>query len=92
MLHAKDISENLYALYLWIRIPNITPEQAFELLETGKIPVRTDITERDVLIMSKLHKHLSYKQIGELYNMDSRAVYKRISRYNKKKYMRQRGI
>lgn len=92
MLHANDISENLYALYLWIRIPNITPEQAFGLLETGKIPVRADITERDLWIMSKLHEHLSYKQIGELYNMDWQVVYKRISRYKKRKYMQQRGI
>lgn len=80
----EETSENFYALYLWIRTPNITPEQAFELLETGKLPNRKDITERDLKVMVKLREHLTYRQIGEIYNMDWRAVYKRISRYKKR--------
>lgn len=80
------VAENLYALYLWIIIPNISPEQAFGLLETGKLPERTDITEKDVKIMVKLHDMgFSYKQIGELYNMNKHAIQKRIVRYRKRK-------
>lgn len=80
------VAENLYALYLWILIPNITPEQALGLLETGKLPERTDITERDVKAMVKLRDMgFSYRQIGELYNMNKHAVQKRIIRYKKRK-------
>lgn len=79
------MDENWYAFCIAI-LKNVTPEKAFQLYRAGKSSRKnTSIKQEDVLNMIKLKSQgWTYKKIGELYNLSSQAVCKRIKYYQKK--------
>jgi hypothetical protein len=77
-----EVKENYYALAVCI-LRKCTPEQAFELLITGK-KKRTAKGEamNDAAEMVRLREeqHMTYQAIGDLYGMNKDAVFRRIKR------------
>jgi hypothetical protein len=85
-----DFMENYYVLAVSI-LKNKTPEEAFELYQTGEDKIagyNKVITEDDVLDMIHLREKegLSYGKIGQIYNLSDQAIYRRIKRYKKNKF------
>lgn len=78
------MKENYYALAVCI-LRNCTPEQAFQLLETGKKKRVKKGTCLDVVPeRQKLREQgLSYKAIGEIYGMSKDGVYIRLKKAKK---------
>lgn len=73
---------NYCALYLAI-IKNYTHEQAFEILENGKLS-RKKVDLRTLQEMVQLRgRGLTYKQIGEIFGLRAHAVYKRLKKAQK---------
>ena len=84
MLTCFDIRLNYYALTVAI-LRGCTPEQAAELLETGRLRrgriVNTDNLADDVAEMIDLKASgLTYKQVGEMFGCSADTVYTRIRR------------
>jgi DNA invertase Pin-like site-specific DNA recombinase len=79
------MEENFYALAVSI-LRKCTPEQAFELLETGKKHRAKRGTYLDAVPeLRKLREQgLSYEAIGELYGMSKDWVYARLKREKEK--------
>ncbi|MDI3534799.1 MAG: hypothetical protein PWQ82_1164 [Thermosediminibacterales bacterium] len=72
---------NYYALMVAI-FRKCTPEQAFELLENGKLK-RMKLNNDDIAYMVELKKELTYKEIGEMYGLSPDAVHNRIRRFKR---------
>jgi DNA invertase Pin-like site-specific DNA recombinase len=79
------MNENYYALAVSI-LRKCTPEQAFELLKTGKKKRAKRGTYLDVVPdLQKYRKQgLSYEAIGELYGVSKDWVYARLNRAKEK--------
>lgn len=80
------MKENYYALAICI-MKQCTPEQAFELMNTGKKKrTRKGEALKDAADMIRLrdNQHMTYVAIGELYGLDKDAVYRRIKRAKEK--------
>jgi len=75
-----NILWNYYALIVAV-LKGISPEEAFELLETGKRPKHKKLSTEEVAEMASLKETMTYKDIGTIYNMKPTAVYTRIRRY-----------
>ncbi|WP_113675892.1 sigma factor-like helix-turn-helix DNA-binding protein [Vallitalea guaymasensis] len=74
------MEENYYALMLSI-LYKYTPDQAFDILEYGRIKRRRDENKKDALEMVHFKSQgLTYKEIGEMYGITADAVYTRIRR------------
>jgi hypothetical protein len=74
------LEENYYALAISI-LKGCTPEQAFELLENGRIKRKKHSSGNSVEEMIVLKSQgFTYKQIGEMFGMSNKAVYNRIRR------------
>lgn len=79
------MNENYYVLAVCI-FQKCTPEQAFQLFETGK-KNRTKKGEamKDAAEMVRLREQgMTYAAIGELYGMNKDAVFRRIKRAKEK--------
>jgi predicted DNA-binding protein (UPF0251 family) len=76
-------SENFYALYLSIS-KNCIPEQAFTLLETGKM--KRVLTDADTMDMMRLREEqgCTFRELSEMYGISDCAVLNRINSYKKK--------
>jgi hypothetical protein len=79
------VNENYYALAVSI-LRKCTPEQAFELLNTGKKQKAKRGTYLDVVPELRKYREqgLSYEAIGELYGMSKDWVYARLKRAKEK--------
>jgi len=79
------VKENYYALAVSI-LCKCTPEQAFELLETGKKKRAKRGTYLDVApeLQKYREQGLSYEAIGELYGMSKDWVFARLKRAREK--------
>ncbi len=76
------MSENYYALIISI-LKGLTPEQSFELLNTGRIKEKYD--PEDVKDMIKLKAMgMTYKELAEAFNISVDCAYHRISRFNRR--------
>ena len=75
--------ENYYALLVSI-LANVPPDEAFELLESGKRPKRIGANVIDINEMKRLKhkKKMTYQQIGDLYGVSKFTVYNRIRRFD----------
>lgn len=66
----------------------LTPESAFEFLNTGIKPRKKrhnkTIGQFDVIDMIEMKKTMTYKEIGHVYGMKEHAVYSRIRNYKKR--------
>lgn len=78
-------AENIYSLITAItHFEALTVEQAFQYYETGsKKTYLTDKDTEDMLVM-KNDYHMSFSEIGEIYNLSGSAIYRRFEAYNKK--------
>lgn len=73
------MDENYCALAISI-ICVCSPEQAFEMLDCGKIKKHLMSKEDARAMVWYRSKGLTYRQIGELFYIDKDSMYKRIKR------------
>ena len=77
--------ENLYAFLLALFSPvYLTPEKAFEYLQTGcRVPHRNSrkthhLTEEDTAEMLRMRQTMTYREIAEVYGVDVHCVFNRV--------------
>lgn len=76
-----------YWALLFCLLANVTTEQAFTYIETGKMPsAGRMLTDKDDRGMVGLREAgMTYQEIGEIHGIAASNAYKRIKRYLKKK-------
>ena len=78
------MEENWYALCIAI-LKTVSVEQALKYFGTAKTKRthNSSITQADLLDMIELKKTMSYREIGEIYELTDSACHHRISRFKK---------
>ncbi len=83
---ASDITTNYYALTLCI-FREVSPDAAFDLLETGKSLCSDD----DAEYIMELKKTKTFSEIGKMYGLDPGTIFRRIERYKERQKRKQKG-
>lgn len=77
------MNENYYALIISVLLC-LTPEQSFELLNTGRIAKRCD--PKDVEDMVKFQSiGMTYRELAEAYGISIDTAFHRVSRWKKRR-------
>lgn len=74
---------NYCALALTILSERFTADSAINYI-SGKNGLKLTEADTTNMVMLKDQDGMTYKDIGQIYNMDKHAVYKRIARYKEK--------
>lgn len=91
-LTANDLKFNYYALTL-AAMTGCVPEQAFRYLdgleafnnpEAEHQVYRHDITQEDIADMIRMRTFMTYKEVGQIFNMSAGSIYQRVKKSKQK--------
>lgn len=80
----NDVAINYYALTVCI-LKGISPDAAFDLLETGKILCSDDDTE----YILEMRTNKTFAEIGQIYGLRPGTIFRRIERYKERQKRRE---
>lgn len=84
-VRAIDLKENMYAFCLWVQTPNLSIEQAFELLESGIKRRRNDLTDEDFENIIQMQKEMNFCEIAKVFNINYFTLRSYVVRYKESK-------